>query len=648
MLYGLFLVIQFNCQSLSAKLTMPVLFSDNMVLQQRCMAPFWGRTNPETTVSVQTSWNGKTYSTVADKFGNWMLRVETQSAGGPFQVKVSADEILMLRNVMIGEVWLCSGQSNMEMPLEGWGQVDHFQKEIAQANHPNIRLFQVEKATALSPTSELKVMGGSWLICSPKTIPDFSATAYFFALNLSKELNGIPIGLLHTSWGGTPAEAWTSREALENLPEYTNYLSELKKVPTDPTEQKKYLEQQQKNWNDQLINKDRGNLNGIPVWIQSGVDDSDWKTMKVPQAWEEQMLKDFDGVVWFRKTVDIPAEMAGKELTINLGTVDDNEITYFNGQPVGQTEGYDRIRKYVIPADLVKAGRNIVSVRVFDSGGGGGFYGAADQVSISTTTASISLSGDWKYRIGLNLNELIAPKIVQNQSQPSNLFNAMIYPIVPYAFQGAIWYQGEANADHAALYKRLFPLMILDWRKQWNTNFPFYFVQLANFMKKEQQPEESQWAELREAQRNTTNLDRTGMAVIIDIGDADNIHPKNKQEVGRRLSLLALSDTYKKQLTATGPQYVSYKIVGKGIEIQFKSISKGLMTSDKSELRGFSIAGPDQKYLKAKAIIKGNVVYVSSPQVHFPLSVRYGWANNPDCNLINSEGLPASPFSTDY
>lgn len=434
---------------LSAKVEMPKIFTDNMVLQQKTEAPVWGTTKANLKVQVKTGWDNKTYETVADKSGNWSLKVQTPGAGGPYDIVVKADETKTLSNVMIGEVWICSGQSNMEMPLAGWAKIANYEQEIANASHPNIRLFQVEKATALSPIASLKVAGGSWQVCSPQSVPEFSATAYFFAVNLSKILNNIPVGLIHTSWGGTPAEAWTSAASLEQMPDFADYLHELKKIPTDPAEQQKFIDNEQNRWKERLISNDKGYANGVPAWNKSDVDDKAWTTMFVPKAWEEQSLKDFDGIVWFRKQVELPASFAGKDITLSMGTIDDNETTYFNGVQIGSTIGFDHDRVYTVSSKLVKSGKNVIAVRVTDTGGGGGFYGDPSKVFVACNGEKISLSGDWKYRVGLNLKDVEAPKIAMNQVQPTTLFNAMIHPLVPYAIRGAIWYQGEANVDRA-------------------------------------------------------------------------------------------------------------------------------------------------------------------------------------------------------
>lgn len=632
-----------------AKLTMPVLFSDNMVLQQKTEAPVWGNCKPGHKVQVATSWDNKLYNTIADKSGNWMLKVITPEAGGPYKLTVLAEDKLIFNNVMIGEVWICSGQSNMEMPLAGWGKVNNYQNEIANANHPNIRLFQVEKSSKLSPVKELKVMGNSWLVCSPNTVPEFSATAYFFAVNLSKALNNIPIGLIHTSWGGTPAEAWTSKQSLQQMPDFQDFLSNLKQVPTDPAGQKKYIDNELQAYQNQLIEKDRGYIDGKYIWTNPDLDDKSWKTMYVPKNWEEQSLKDFDGVVWFRKEINIPANLTDKDLILHLGTVDDNDITFFNGEKIGATDGWDKERTYKIPSNLIKAGKNIISIRVFDQQNTGGFYGNPGNLYVcnSDSTEKIFLSGNWKFKIGFNLNEITPPKVTLSQNQPTVLFNGMINPLIPYSFQGVIWYQGESNEFRAEQYSRLFPLLIHDWRSYWKKEFPFYFVQLANYKKRNPNPVKAEWAELREAQEKALNLENTGMAVIIDIGEGDNIHPKNKQEVGRRLALEAENKTYGIDVVSSGPQFDSFKIKGTKIEISYKSIGNGLVIHNGDTLKGFAVAGVDKQFYWAEAKIENNKVVVCSHEVEFPIAVRYAWANNPDCNLYNKEGLPAVPFRTD-
>lgn len=336
-------------------------------------------------------------------------------------------------------------------------------------------------------------------------------------------------------------------------------------------------------------------------------------------------------------------------MTINLDLIDDNDITYFNGVEVGHTDGWNLSRKYVIPASLVKSGKAVITVRVFDTGGGGGIYGNASLIKLSySSDKSISLAGSWQYKVGFNLSEIpAAPKLPDDPNQPTVLYNAMINPIVPFTIKGVIWYQGESNADKAYQYRELFPLMIKDWRKQWKSDFPFYFVQLADFTAILPQPSESSWAELREAQLQTLHFENTGMAVTIDIGNEKDIHPKNKQEVGRRLSLIARANAYNENIAFSGPIYDTYRIERNSIRITFKYVDKGLKTKNGETLKGFAIAGLDHQFHWADAVIKGNEVVVSCKEVENPIAVRYAWAENPVCNLHNGADLPASPFRTD-
>jgi sialate O-acetylesterase len=644
-----FLVLSGVSFSSFAKVTLPALFTDNMVLQQQSDAPVWGKATPGKNVTLLASWDKMIYQTRVAADGTWRLKVKTPAASlTPYSLTISDGKAVTLHNVLIGEVWICSGQSNMEMPLADWGKIADYQNEIAKANFPNIRLLQVEKATNLAPQGDLKVRGGSWQICSSSTIPLFSATAYFFGRNLYQNLQ-IPIGLIHSSWGGTTVEAWTSEQSLEKTSDFTNFIREVKKMPSGNVERDNFMNQKQVDWKNELIAKDRGYKDNEAVWAKTDVDDSDWKSMFVPQFWDEQGFADFDGVIWLRKTIQIPSEWQGHNLTLNLGMIDDNDLTFFNGHQIGSSEGWDRSRTYTVPGKLVKAGKAVITVRVFDTGGGGGIHGDKDAVNIYLLAdKKTDLSGNWHYAVGLNLKDVPQPTLAQNsQNNPTSLYNAMIHPLIPYAFKGVIWYQGEANVDRAYQYRDLFPLLIQDWRKQWNSEFPFYFVQIANYQARKPNPEPSEWAEVREAQATALHLGNTGMAVIIDIGEGGNIHPKNKQEVGRRLALLARNKTYSQNIVSSGPVYDSYKIDGGKIVLRFKNAEDGLVIENGDTLKGFAIAGPDHTFYWADAKIVGTEIVVSSPQVEFPVAVRYAWADNPDCNLVNKASLPASPFRTD-
>ena len=633
-----------------AKVVIPAIFSDNMVLQQKDSAPLWGKANKDKTIRISTSWNSKTYTTQADAAGNWNLKVATPAAGEtPYTITFDDGEPLILKNVLIGEVWVCSGQSNMEMPLEGWGKINNYKQEIANANYPNIRLLQVEKATSTVPLQDVKVENGGWQPCSPETVANFSAIAYFFARNIYQNQH-IPIGLIHTSWGGTIAEAWTSGASLKQMPAFSPAVEQMEKGPSDPAALKAQYQQQYSAWQQQLLAKDAGYADGKPAWATTGIKDAAWKSMQLPANWETAGLPDFDGVVWFRKSINLPASMAGKELTLKLGPVDDNDITWFNGVEIGRTQGWDKPRTYTVPANLVKTGENVVTVRIVDAAGGGGLYGKPEQLALSGPgNKTIALAGNWRYKVGMAASEMPAmPQAPEGPNRPTVLYNAMIHPLLPYAIRGAIWYQGESNADRAYQYQQLFPLLIADWRKNWGRgDFPFYFVQLANFMDVAAEPGESEWAELREAQLKTLTLPNTGMAVAIDIGEAGDIHPKNKQEVGRRLALIARAKVYGEKIPYSGPVFQSYKTESSKIRITFQHTNGGLKVKDGTALKGFAISGVDKKFYWADARIEGNDVVVSSPEVSTPVAVRYDWANNPVGNLYNGAGLPASPFRTD-
>jgi sialate O-acetylesterase len=626
-----------------AKVILPGLFSDNMILQQKTMAGVWGTADAGKTISVTSSWNNKTYTAQTDASGNWKVKVKTPSYGGPYTLTVTdGSDPVVLNNVMIGDVWICSGQSNMEMPVAGWGQVNNYKEEIANANYPQIRLLQVSQATNVVPQTNIKIANNGWAICSPQTIGEFSSVAYFFAREVTKQ-TGVPIGLVSTNWGGTMIEAWSDETTLSINPNFSTPIREQQKRAKTETQQT--FAERLDAWNKQAIAADWGSNNNNAF----NPDTTGWKNMVLPLLFEKSALGDFDGVVWFRKKVTIPAAWAGQDVKISLGKIDDNEITYFNGEKIGATEGYLQSRNYTIPAAKIKAGEAVITVRVFDSGGGGGLYGVDDMQLVSATGEKIALSGNWDYRVGFNMKGMSPVPVANNPNQLAVLYNAMINPLTPMAIRGAIWYQGEANAGRPGQYNELFEGMIKGWRKIWaEGDFPFYFVQLANWQKRAVDPLQSSWAELREAQTQALHLPNTGMAVAVDLGDADNIHPKNKQEVGRRLALVALEKTYhKSQPSYSGPMYKSFKIDGDKIELSFTHTDGGLKIQGGDILQGFAIADEDMKFHWATAVIKGDKVIVSSPEVSKAVAVRYAWANNPVSTLYNGVGLPASPFRTD-
>ncbi len=634
-----------------ADVKLPALIGDNMVVQQGVKARVWGWAAPSERVKVMMA--GKQAMAVADAKGHWEAQIGPFKAGGPFEMTIAGKNTIVIKNVLVGEVWVGSGQSNMEWQLQN---VIHGADEVARANYPDIRLFTVTKATSLEPRDDVE---GRWVACTPETAGTFSAVAYFFGRDLHDKLK-VPVGLIHSSWGGTPAEAWTSRETLAASPELRPMTEALDLAAKDLPSAMREYEAAQAKWEDENFAHDPGNKGFDLGYARPDFSDEDWKKMRLPQHWESAGLA-IDGSVWFRKVVDVPADWAGKELALSLGAIDDFDTTYFNGTKVGSTgretpNFYMAPRKYTVPGSLVRAGRNVIAVRAFDHYGDGGFSGAGADMTLTVAGGSpISLAGDWLYKIETSIEPIkvdfskqpVAPAGAGNPNTPTVLYNAMLAPLTPYRIRGAIWYQGESNANRARQYQTLFPAMIRNWRAQWGEgDFPFLFVQLANFQARKPEPGPSDWAELREAQLMTLKEPATGMAVIIDIGEANDIHPKNKQDVGHRLALWALAKTYGQAVEFSGPLYKSFTVEGDRARIKF-SHAEGLRTTDGAAVEGFSIAGADGKFVWASAKIEGNEVVVWSESVAQPKAVRYAWADNPATNLYNGAGLPASPFRTD-
>ncbi len=634
----LFIIALFSCHLLYANVSLPKIFGDNMVLQRNKPIPVWGWAVPGEKVTVGLE--GQTATATADGKGKWTVTLKQTAAGGPYQLTVKGTNNITFNNVMVGEVWICSGQSNMEMPIEGWGKINNYEQEIANANYPMIRHFKVPNAISSLPKED--ITGGEWKVCSPATAGDFTAAGYFFARELYNKLK-VPVGLLNTSWGGTIVETWTSHEAFENSPEFKSMIAGMPLLNLDS------LVKQKAAAANQLIEAWQGSSNNqnTSLWKEANMDDNNWHQIHVPGLWSEAPLSAIDGVVWMRKTVNVPAEDAGKKGVLQLATIDDNDSTYINGTLVGGTNGYNVKRKYDVPAGLLQAGKNVIAVRVEDTGGGGGIYGDSNEVKLTIGEHTLSLTGNWRAQIEkTNIKISVGPN-----DFPTLLFNAMVNPLIPFAMRGVIWYQGESNADRAYQYRKAFPLLINDWRSRWHEGaFPFYFVQLASFNSGGgNSAKGSKWAELREAQTQTLSLPNTGMAVTTDIGNATDIHPKNKQDVGKRLAAIALHNVYGENNIYSGPAFQSMKQDGQNVIVTFTNAGSGLMIkSGENKLDGFEIAGADKIFHPAMATIKGNTVVVHSDDVATPVAVHYGWADFAGAdNLFNKEGFPAAPFRTD-
>ena len=623
-----------------ANISLPKIFADNMVLQRNQLIPVWGWAAPNEKITLQ--FNQQTKVTKADKAGKWSVKLEPEMAGGPYQLNITGKNKITIDNILVGEVWICSGQSNMEMPIAGWGKINNYQQEIAAADYPQIRHFKVPNTVSTKP--EENITGGDWKICSPANAGDFTATGYFFARALYNELK-VPIGLINTSWGGTQSETWTSKAALEQSEEFKDIAVLMNNVDMVAIEKQRKEEMVKK------IAELQGSLENaaaIEKWKDASFDDSRWAVMKLPGEWEGQGLAGLDGIVWFRKTIVVDEADAGKPAIIELSKIDDKDETYVNGVRIGSTDKYDEKRQYTIPAGILKAGKNIIAVRVTDTGGGGGIYGEASDMQLTIGKKIQTLAGNWFFRIE-SLQS--ATTGIGPNSYPSLLFNAMINPLLPFAIKGAIWYQGESNAGRAYQYRKEFPLMITDWRRHWQQgDFPFLFVQLASFNAGNgNSTNGSAWAELREAQTMTLALPNTGMAVTTDIGDAKDIHPKNKQEVGLRLAKIALNKVYGKTAEYSGPVYQSMKTEAGKIILSFMHNESGWAVKDKyGYIKGFEIAGNDQQFHYAKAMVEGDKIIVYNEAVTQPVAVRYAWADDAgEANLFNKDLLPVVPFRTD-
>jgi sialate O-acetylesterase len=630
------------------KLRLPAVFSDNMVLQRNVPLPVWGWAAPGQKVTVTIG--GQTASATADAAGKWMATLGALQAGGPLEMTVQAgDATLGVRNVLVGEVWVCSGQSNMEMTTP---DCLNAQAELDDADYPEIRMMRVPKIVALEPQVDVNA---TWKPCNRSSAVGFSGVGFFFGRDLHKRL-GVPVGLIDASWGGTIIEAWTSLEALKTQPEtapiLARYAEAFKDLPKARAEYDALLKQ----WETDCHWEDPGNKGEAKGWSAADCDDSAWPTMNLPTTWEATGMN-IDGSVWFRREVQLDSAWTGKEVTLNLGVADDYDTTYVNGVKVGgigkeTLNPWSIQRQYKLPASMLKPGRNVIAVRVFDRFGGGGLTGPAAGMCLTDGGAALPLTGSWKYQVELALEPKPfkpMPQVVPGMDDPnllSVLYNAMIAPLIPMAIAGVTWYQGESNEGVAYRYRRYFPLMIEDWRKRWGSEFAFLFVELANFTGPQVHPVEAQrWPELRESQLLALAMPKVGMGTAVDIGDAVDIHPKNKQEVARRLVLAALVKQYGKKIVYSGPLYKSMKVEGGAIRIMFDHAGTGLKA--KGELKGFAIAGADGKWVWADATIDGKTVVCSSPQVATPAAVRYGWADNPIISLYNKRNLPASPFRTD-
>lgn len=653
MKYGLQLIILIllliGSFSVNANVRLPKLIADHMVWQRNVPTTVWGWADPGETVTVQFANQRGQAKAGADS--RWSVSLKPMPAGGPHTLTVQGNNKLTVSDILIGDLWVCSGQSNMEWALR---DAEGSKQAIAGANHPQIRLFSTSHQMSTTPLPDLR--DGYWAVCTPDSVAGFSAVAYFFGKELHQKL-GVPIGLIHSSWGGTAIQPWMSAGAIRTVGEYAPVVDQLPQF-----ELEKELDEGNRAfevWKATIPKTDLGMADGRPRWADPAHNTADWKTMSQPQNWEFNELKQVDGAVWFRREFVLPAEAAKRGATISLGPIDESDQVWVNGQKIGETLNDNKPnRTYAAPANALREGNNSLVVRIEDYGGRGGFYGHPEQMAVESGKFRSTLAGRWQYQIGTP--DLPAmPRRFGPNSKPTLLYNAMIHPLLLMPIKGVIWYQGESNIGRPSLYTTLFPLMIQDWRNGWKQpdgkpgTFPFLFVQIAPYEPTDSMPSRrtaaprSNRAELREAQTQALALPNTGMAVTIDIGDAQDIHPRNKHDVGHRLALAARNLAYGENVVYSGPAYKSMTVEGAAIRVAFRETGGNLLVKG-STLNEFTIAGPDRVFVRANARLDGNTVVVSHPAVPNPVAVRYAWANNPDkANLFNQESLPASPFRTD-
>lgn len=630
------LILLVLAQTAFSEIKLPALVGDNMVLQRNQAIRIWGYGSINEEVTVQ--FNGKTFRAKTAQDGKWSLSLPTMKAGGPYKMLLKGQNEVEIKNILVGDVWLLSGQSNMEMEVR---ECLNAKAEIAAANYSDIRLFTVNKRMALLPEYNTS---GNWQLCSPESVGDFSAVGYFFARDLRKKGITIPLGLIDASWGGTLAETWVSPEALASLPEFTEKAKETATFNT--SEYNLTQKGKHSTWLKNFDAKDIGSENN---WASAPIDQN-WKPIQLPGNFEFKKieeLENFDGIVWFRKDFELKNV---QEMEIFMGHIMNSDVTYINGQKVGEiVDHWGKSRQYAIASELLKLGKNTIAVKVSNYGGDGGFRFESEEFYLKTKDGQkMPLEGEWKYRVSYKMTSYDRPeKELGPNTLTSLLSNGMIEAVTHFNIKGVLWYQGEANWANTELYQRIFKTLIQDWRTRFRNNkLPFLYVQLAGYQKKRTEPSDNSWSQLREAQAKALELPYTAMVTAMDLGDEADIHPKNKQEVGRRLSLEALRIVYgQKKLDERSSFLKNVKWKDDAVYLSFSSVAKGLKVNGNS-LKGFEVSADGKSFKWANAeLVNKNTVKVFLPQIEKPVAVRYAWEENPeDANLLNSYDLPTLPF----
>jgi sialate O-acetylesterase len=619
----------------SAQLRLPLIIGDGMVLQRDVQIPLWGWADPGQKINVTRG--ADSLSTESDAEGQWKVTLPAMPAGTSPDLTVSAgEEVVVISDILVGDVWICSGQSNMEWPVIASKDAE---QEIAAAVDTQIRHFKVPRSWSWSP--EPSLAGGSWEAADPETVGEFTAVGYFFARTIREDID-VPIGLINTSWGGSRIEPWMSAATLGFEGDSASVIRSREEA------REGRIKEDLLALIGELPAEDRGYRDGEALWAQASYDDAAWDTLHVPGMWEQGGYVGMDGIGWYRTTFELTAMEAESELVLGLGMIDDSDIAWVNGVEVGRTEmAWNQPRIYRADAPILRPGRNTIAIRVEDTGGGGGIHGDPGLLYLEHAGTRRSLAGAWRFAVGA-----ISVAMESQKNQVATvLYNKMIYPLLDYPIKGALWYQGESNAglDDAGVYRTLFSDMISQWRSDWGVgSFPFLFVQLANWEAGEDDPSASGWAVLRESQTAALSLPNTAQAVTIDIGEAGDIHPRNKQDVGRRLALAARKIAYGEDIVYSGPVYAGSETREGRVFLEFDHVGSGLVLRDHAEgMSGFEVAGDESVFVPANVRLDGQTIVAWSEAVENPKVVRYAWADNPiGVTLYNAEGLPATPFRT--
>lgn len=624
----------FSAYAGTAQVKLPALVRDSMILQRDEKVKLWGWASANEKVEIR--FKGKVYKTTAGTDGNWAIQLPPTKAGGPYNIDIKASNKITLHDVLFGDVWLCSGQSNMVHQMNIHDVT--YANDIATANYPQIRQFLVPTLTDLQGPQQ-HLPAGRWAPAVGEEVRPYSAVAYFFAKKIHEKYK-VPVGIINASVGGTPIEAWISSEGLKEFPAQTATIEKNKDTA--------YINSFNRQAPPAPQPTDAGQANS-PAWYDVAYAPKGWRNINIPGYWEDQGIRDLNGIVWYRREIDIPASMTGKAARVFLGRIVDADELYINGKKTGATGYQYPQRRYSVAPDVLKPGKNLFVIRVTNTAGKGGFV-PDKPYCIFAGNDTIDLKGYWQYKVGAVFSPVTTPvKRITLQYQPAALYNAMIAPEINYTIKGFCWYQGESNAGQPKQYEKLLPALINDWRLKWSQGpLPFLYVQLPGFQEYNYLPVESDWAMFRESQLKALSVPNTAMAVAIDLGEWNDVHPDNKKEVGERLALAAMKTAYKEDIIYSGPVYQSAVVDGDKIIVSFTHTGQGLITKDGEAPATFEIAGANKKFVRANAKIEGDKVAVWSDEITAPLYVRYAWSDNPvNPNLYNKEQLPASPFRTD-